>query len=166
MKDRFTLKAEGVALRAIEPRDLEDLRVWKNANKAGFFFKDEITPDMQKKWFEGYLAREHDYMFLVEAGAMRAGCMGFRMIQGAADAYNMIAAPEAKGKGIMAAGMRLMCSYIKNEHTAQIGCQVLQDNPAVDWYKKCGYKIVAPVKDYYQMELDLAQFTPCEYERA
>ncbi len=170
MKERFTLTAldatPPVTLRAIAEGDLEDLRLWKNANRSGFFFKGEITAEMQSKWFAEYLGRPHDRMFVAESGTLRAGCMGFRMQEGAADCYNIIGAPEGRGKGILGTAMRLMCTYIKAEHTAQIGCRVLKDNPAVGWYQKCGYRIASDQADYYQMELELTRFEPCAYKKS
>ncbi|MBI3551237.1 MAG: GNAT family N-acetyltransferase [Elusimicrobia bacterium] len=169
MKERFAIATAAgtpaVALRAIAEEDLEDLRLWKNANRAGFFFQEVISREMQTKWFEGYLERPHDRMFLVESGPLRAGCMGFRMLAGAADCYNIIAAPQARGKGLLGGAMRLLCSYIAAEHTARIGCRVLKGNPAVDWYRKCGYRIAGEREDHFEMELDLDRFKSCAYEK-
>ena len=134
MNRAFTLVYEGeppVSLRTIAEGDLEELRLWKNSNREAFFFKGEITPQMQRDWFNGYLSRSADYMFVVESGGRKAGCMGFRMEGGAADAYNIIGVPAAQGKGILGRAMRLMCSYILKEHAKRIGCRVLKENPAV-----------------------------------
>ena len=132
-----------VSLRAVEPRDLDDLRVWKNANKKGFFFQGDITPEMQKDWFASYLQRPDDFMFVVEHEGRKAGCMGFRLQKdGSADAYNIIAAPGGAGKGLMKAAMRLMCAHIASHHTRDIGCLVVKGNPAVSFYEHCGFKVV------------------------
>lgn len=132
-----------VRLRAAGPGDLDDLRAWKNANKAGFFFKGEITADMQAKWFAEYRGRPRDFMFIVEEGGKAAGCMGFRVLEdGSADTYNMIAAPHAKGKGVMKAAMILMCSYIAETYTKDIGCLVVKGNDALKYYEHCGYRVV------------------------
>ena len=167
MNRSFTIVSEEkppVALRAIGTADLEDLRVWKNANRHAFFFKGEIAPEMQKEWFKGYLSRDGDFMFLVESEGLRAGCMGFRLIDGAADAYNIIGVPAAQGKGLLGRAMRLMCSYILKEHTKKIGCRVLKDNPAVGWYKKLGYRVAAERPDHFQLELDVPAFSPSAFE--
>ena len=131
-------------LRAAGQGDLESLRVWKNANKAGFFFKGDITPEMQAKWFADYLRRPHDFMFIVEDGGAAAGCMGFRLLENgaAADTYNMIAAPHAKGTGVMKKAMILMCSWIADNFTKDIGCLVVKGNEAIKYYEHCGYRIV------------------------
>jgi len=166
MRESFSLIPSGppaVQLRTIEPRDLEDLRRWKNAARAAFFFKEEITPAGQQAWFQGYLARPLDFMFMAEACHLDAGCLGFRILDGAADAYNIIGAPAGRGRGLMSAAMRLMCSYILAEHSRTVACLVLKDNPAAAWYRKCGYRIAEERTDHYKMELDLSVFTPCAY---
>lgn len=140
-------------LRSIGPGDLEDLRRWKNDNRQAFFFKDVITPEGQKKWFEGYVERPQDFMFVVEAEGMKVGCMGFRIIDGAADCYNIIGAPQGRGKGYLGAAMEAMCAHIAGKHTRKISCKVLKTNPAVKWYEKRGFKIAADKGDHWQMEL-------------
>lgn len=130
-----------VRLRPAGPDDLEDLRKWKNANSKWFFFKGEITPAMQKEWYAAYLKRPDDIMFVVEHAGKKAGVMGFRILEtGAADVYNIIAAPGAAGKGLMKAAMLLMCSYIAENRTKKIGCLVLKGNPAQEYYKACGFR--------------------------
>lgn len=155
-----------VILRTIGPEDRDDLRSWKNANREAFFFKGLITAEGQKRWFEGYLSRPEDFMFIVETSGQKNGCMGFRLIEGAADCYNIIGAPQGRGKGALGQGMRLMCSFITAEHARRVGCRVLRDNPAVSWYQKCGYRIAGQEPDYYKMELDAAVFKPCAYQVA
>lgn len=164
----LTAKTEPrVRLRAAGPGDLEDLRLWKNANKAGFFFKGEITPEMQRKWFEGYLSRPKDFMFMAEHAGAKAGCMAFRVLDGGSvDAYNIIGAPGAGGKGLMKAAMALMCSYAAAEFGRDIGCLVLKDNPAVGYYERCGFKIAGDGGDHHVMKLDWTRFTPVPYDAA
>jgi ribosomal protein S18 acetylase RimI-like enzyme len=168
MNQKFTLlstsKSE-ICLRTIETADIEDLRLWKNANSLSFFLKEKISPEGQKEWFKGYLARPQDFMFLVESGDLRAGCMGFRILEEAADCYNIIGAPASQGLGIMQAAILLMCSFIRNEYTKEIICLVLKENPALDWYLKFGYRILSEYSDHYKLELDTERFSPCAYRK-
>lgn len=154
----------GLRLRAAGPGDLEDLRRWKNANVAGFFFKGEITEGMQARWFEEYRGRPNDFMFIVEKDGLKAGCMGFRLLEdGSADTYNMIVDPAAKGRGIMKAAMILMCSHIAGR-TKDIGCLVLKGNPAVGYYEHCGYRITGDGGDHHMLKLDWEKFRPVPVE--
>ncbi|MEK7382201.1 MAG: FAD-dependent oxidoreductase [Elusimicrobiota bacterium] len=143
-----------VTLRAAGPGDLEQLRVWKNANKNGFFFQGDITPEMQKAWYGSYLLRPEDFMFVVEHEGRKVGCMGFRLQKdGSADVYNIIAAPGGAGRGLMKAAMALMCAHIAAHHTKDIGCLVVKGNPAAAFYEHCGFKIVAAGGDHHILKL-------------
>lgn len=157
--------APPVSLRAIAEEDLEDLRLWKNANREAFFFKGEISPEGQREWFRGYLGRPGDFMFIAESEGRKCGCMGFRILSDAADCYNIIGLPACRGLGILGRAMRLMCSYIQLEHGAPVGCLVLKGNPAVGWYEKRGYRIAEARAEHYRLELDPARFSPCPYRK-
>jgi len=162
MNRHLLISSGPITLRSIGEADLENLRSWKNANRQAFFFKDEITPEGQRAWFQSYLGRPNDYMFVVEAEGRPVGCMGFRLEPVAADCYNIIGAPQGTGRGLMTHAMKTLCSYILKEHTPRLGCKVLKANPAVGWYQKCGYAIVSDAADYHQMNLDPA-FKAVEY---
>jgi len=149
-----------VRLRAIGRPDIEDLRVWKNSAKAGFFFKGEINELMQKAWFAGYLSRKDDFMFIVEHEGKKAGCLGFRLEKGRADVYNVIAAPGMGGKGLMTAAMRILCSYIGARHTKNIGCVVLKGNEALKYYDRCGFWISGSGADRDILTLNWDSFRP------
>jgi RimJ/RimL family protein N-acetyltransferase len=168
MNRLFELAAEEappVVLRTIDAGDLEEMRVWKNANKAAFFFKGEISPADQKKWFEGYKNRPDDFMFMVLFEGAKVGCMGYRLLDGAVDCYNIMGAPAKRPKGAMAAAMRLMCSHIRAERREEIGCRVVKGNDAVDWYDKCGFIVMGEQPDHYQLYLDHQRFKPCAFKK-
>lgn len=152
-------------LRAISARDLEDLRYWKNANRQAFFTKKELSPEDQAKWYAGYNDRADDWMFVVEAGALRAGCLGFRVTGEAADIYNVIAAPEARGKGLMKRAMALLCSYVKDHRASRLEAKVVRGNPAVEWYRSCGFTPAADMREYTLVVL-APGFKPVPYEEA
>src|SRR4030042_7081610 len=67
-----------VILCAIQWGDQENLRNWKNDNRDSFFYQELITPAAQQKWFEMYLRRDEDFMFLIRSGRLNIGCIGFR----------------------------------------------------------------------------------------
>lgn len=130
-----------VRLRPAGPEDLEDLRAWKNANKQWFFFKGEITPGMQKEWFAQYLKLKDDVLFIVEHAGKKAGTLGVRILpNGSADIYNVIAAPDAKGKGVMKIALKTLCAHVAAAKTKKIGCLVLKGNPAAKFYEACGFR--------------------------
>jgi RimJ/RimL family protein N-acetyltransferase len=151
-----------VRLRAAAQGDLAELRAWKNVNKAGFFFKGDITEQMQQEWFDSYRKRPEDFMFIVEHEGAKAGCMAVRrMPDGSVDAYNMIVAPGFAGKGLMRAAMRVMCSWAAASLGKDIGCLVLKGNPALRYYQACGYRVVGDGGDHDVLKLDWTLFKPC-----
>lgn len=167
MNQSFTVRASEISLRAITRADCENLRAWKNANRFAFFYQETISPAQQAHWFEKYLTRADDYMFIVEIDARAIGCMGFRLIENRADIYNVILGEPVFGKrGWMRAAMRVMCSFIRAEFTSDIGAQVLRANPATAWYRKCGFREQHAHETYFDFALDPAQFQPCEFQIA
>jgi ribosomal protein S18 acetylase RimI-like enzyme len=164
MNGQLTIAGGNIQLRSITRSDLEFLRILKNANREYFFYKNIISADAQAAWFKGYLDRPGDHMFVVQAEDKAAGCMGFRLEPQAVDCYNIIGAPACAGKGIMKRAMQLMCSYALKTCTMKIGLQVLKDNPAVGFYKKCGFEILGEGPDYYQMMLSRSNFKALPFQ--
>jgi hypothetical protein len=149
-------------LRSIDRDDLEDLRLWKNANKNSFFLKRDIDSAEQEKWFEGFSGRDDDHMFIVEQAIgddwESIGCMGFRLLEdeGCVDAYNIIRSRKIEPASFtMADCFRTMLKYAASKYPERpIRCKVLRQNPAVAWYEKNGFSIVRSPPEYHVMELD------------
>jgi len=154
-KSNIYLEVEGfpgLVMRAARIQDLETLRVWKNDQKAFFFYQIEISPDQQMHWFEGFVTRPYDLMFLVEYGQTVFGCMGVRWKEEHWDIYNVILGIQAFGKrGLMGMCFQTLLSFAYSLHQAPITLQVLSTNPAVTWYEKQGFKIIEEHKTYFSM---------------
>ena len=168
MNASFTLTcAEAdISLRTITEADLEILRQWKNTQRFSFFYQDIITPEQQRRWYQGYLARPDDYMFIVVHAGQAIGCIGYRLLEGAIDIYNVILGDPAAGKrGWMSQALRLMCSYIIAHFTRDIIAQVLTTNPAIGWYEKNNFFTRARHETHVEMKLDLVRFAPCRFVR-
>jgi len=146
----------------IGENDIEDLRNWKNDNKNSFFLNNDITPKQQKKWYNNFIIREHDYMFIVEQKTEEdwtgIGCMGFRKIEaeGCVDGYNIIRAKKIEPASFtMSDAFQLMLAYAASSYPElPIRVKVLSGNPAVAWYQKNQFSIISEEKDYYLMEIN------------
>lgn len=159
-----------MSLRSINAADQENLRTWKNRHRTSFFYQEIIIHEQQEEWYHKYLGRQNDYMFIVEE-VMRKntkkqsrpiGCMAFRQEDdNTIDLYNIIRGQESVHV-TMKDAMHLMLNYIKSEFPhKRIKCDVLKDNPAVLWYKKCGFAIWEE-KEYYIMGIEQADIPMME----
>jgi len=153
---------QDLVLRSIGSDDLENLRRWKNENSAAFFHKKTITREEQKRWFAGYLANPDNYMFIIEHRSLAVGCIGFRMLEGSADVYNVILGDARyRRKGLMSSSLAVLCSYIADSHTKDIGIKVLKTNKAAhNFYSKNGFKVIGTDIDHDSMRLDRGYFGP------
>jgi RimJ/RimL family protein N-acetyltransferase len=168
MKEKFSVTCPqfGVLLRAITLADLENLREWKNTHRFSFFYQEIITPEQQARWFQDYLERANDYMFVTQWVGQPVGCMGFRILDQRADIYNVILGrPESGGKGLMSQAIRLLCSLIAADFTRDIGAHVLLTNPARAWYQKNAFRETKFFETYVEVQLDWSQFRPCAFQK-
>lgn len=151
-----------VILCAIQRGDQENLRNWKNDNRYSFFHQELITPAAQQEWFEAYLRRNEDFMFLIRSGSVSIGCIGFRLCETNWDVYNAILGATAfSGRGYMKQSMMMMCSYALSLKSLPITAKVLITNPIQQWYYRSGFLVRAVHADYVDFELPAASFTPC-----
>lgn len=68
-------------LRPIVQADLESLRLWRNANREMFLDNREITPEGQRAWFQAYVERDDDCLYIIESvGGIAIGCVGLSEI--------------------------------------------------------------------------------------
>jgi len=154
MQIPIKVEDDSLLLRAAGENDLENLRQWKNGHRKYFFYKEMITPEQQRAWFNGFQARSNDYMFIVEANGVSIGCMGIRLLDEAWDIYNVILGlPDYGKKGLMGKAFQAMLTYAQTIKKCPATLQVLKINPAVAWYQKHGFAVTAGKTDHYSMAL-------------
>ncbi|AUB83527.1 GNAT family N-acetyltransferase [Candidatus Thiodictyon syntrophicum] len=66
----ISLQRYGIILRQIGPDDLEKVRLWRNGPDVVKYmaYRDEITPQMQQRWFQGLCKRGDLYFLICDAG--------------------------------------------------------------------------------------------------
>jgi hypothetical protein len=107
-----------------------------------------------------------DNMFVVQHDDIAIGCMGFRLIDGKADVYNVILGnPDYGRKGFMSKALALMCSYILSNSIQNIGLKVLRSNPALNWYLKNGFCEVSAHESFLELEVEIKRYEPCEFQK-
>ena len=107
MKHSFSVKHNGVYIRQVQKGDLESLREWRNRQELSRYLRPigEITPEMQKSWYEDYLTDDSIVMFAIEETE------GLNRLVGSCGIYDfngkesncgkiIIGDPEAGGKGV------------------------------------------------------------------
>ena len=130
-----------IKVRLINESDLDNLRIWKNANKDAFFYKKNITKKQQADWFKEYLDRnkkEADFMYIAECDGVPVGCFGYRFIGGVIDIYNTILGnKDYIGKKIISSECKKLWKYLTDTYYADITVKVLNTNTdTVNWYRK------------------------------
>jgi hypothetical protein len=136
--------------------DIEQLREWKNAHRLFFFHKDIITPEQQSAWYLRWSQETHDHMFMVDVDGCAIGCVGVRRFEGTMDAYNIILGDKTfEGRGIMSVALGAVGAFAMMLYPSLPICvRVLMTNPAVGWYKRNGYRLVAENAEYVTLEWD------------
>ncbi|MDO4323076.1 MAG: GNAT family N-acetyltransferase [Lachnospiraceae bacterium] len=151
MKHSYSAGVQNVRLRPLEERDIESLRIWRNDPEKTAFLRriGEITPDMQKKWFEAYLENPDEITFAIEETQELHRLVGsvalYNFKDGAAEAGKIqIGDDEAHGRGIAAKSMALAaCIGFHYFGLEKIAASVHQENAAAyRSYLKIGFRAV------------------------
>lgn len=66
MKHNYRFESKRIILRPLEWEDIGNLRALRNENRHLFLTTDLVTEEGQKKWYERYLEKQDDLMFVVE----------------------------------------------------------------------------------------------------
>jgi hypothetical protein len=134
----------GPWLRGANLGDQETLRLWRNAHAHRFFHQQPVTPECQRRWFEGYLGRPDDFLFMVVAGEETVGCIGIRFRDGGWDVYNVIRGRASRDSaGFMSLALAAVIEFARGRRPAAVRADVLPDNPALAWYLRNGFITVA-----------------------
>ena len=150
----ISIDREGLSLRlrAANENDHENLRQWKNKQRAFFFHKKVISREQQRAWFNTFTTRSNDFMFIVEVNNSAIGCMGIRLLDKVWDIYNVILGlPDYRKKGYMGKALQAMLDLAQSVNHCPITLQVLKSNPAVTWYKKNGFVVTAEHRNHFSM---------------
>jgi hypothetical protein len=122
----------------------EALREWRNAHSHRFHHQMPITVEGQRQWFEAYLSRPDDYLFMVMEGMDPIGCLGIRFIEGAWDVYNVLRGRSSTSSvGFMSQALAMMIEFALRLRAVPVKVEVLADNPALSWYLRNGFVMLS-----------------------
>ncbi|MEB9683301.1 hypothetical protein BK742_21010 [Bacillus thuringiensis serovar pingluonsis] len=158
-----------LSLREIVESDIESIRVWRNQNQIKKYFinADDISEEQQRKWFENYLVKTDDIMFMIEEN------IEFKSAIGTVALYNinqttesaefgrlMIGHTPAQGKGFGKQAIILACTYaFEVLELSEVYLYVLCNNiKAIRMYLKLGFVVKDVISNTIHMSLDKRVF--------
>lgn len=82
MEGSIILQDFGVLLRQLTHDKIEMVRQWRNDPKIRQYmeFREEITPEMQERWFQKVSTSGKDYYFIIEVDGKEIGLINVRDI--------------------------------------------------------------------------------------
>ena len=151
MKHSYSISYKNVALKPISDGELELLRTWRNdpANTKYLRQIPYITPEMQKRWYESYLANGDEMTFAIFETKQLGRAVGslslYDFCDGEAEFGKiLIGDSEAHGRSVglhaTVAALKIAFAYLKLK---KLRLHVFSDNiPAVKVYAKAGFEVV------------------------
>jgi diamine N-acetyltransferase len=152
-----------VRLRPLSEPDLSLTRQWRNQDhiRRWFFNSNVISEEQHQAWFEQYLARDDDFVFIIqESASLRAaGQVALYHIDWSAQRAEfgrlMIGEPDVEGKGLASEATKLLVSFaMRTWGLNQIYLEVFANNArAIAIYAKCGFAITERRDNILMMNL-------------
>ena len=150
MQHDYVIKNNKFILTPVTEADIELMRGWRNSplNHSSFLTNNYIDMDQQKRWFENYLQKTNDIMFIVkdlEDSGKRVGMRGLYDIDNdkkrAEFGRLLIGEPSTRGKGLGLAVTLKLCEFgFQILELDEIYLEVITDNViAHEIYKKAGF---------------------------
>lgn len=135
-----------VALRMLGRDDLATTLAWRNdpGSRTWFHSDDVIAWESHVAWFEGYLGRDGDHVFILEdEGRPAAQVSLYRVTDGSAEFGRLLVDPDARGKGYGNLASRL-CLQVADERLGldRVHLEVKRDNAAaIKIYEGLGFVV-------------------------
>lgn len=136
-----------VRLRLLEDKDLDKTLMWRNRDEVRCCFKNStiISLEQHLRWFENYLKKDDDFIFVVEAEGEivgQASVYGIDWNKKTAEVGRFMAAPDQSGKGYIRTACELlieMCWSVLG--LTYLFLEVFESNErAVRLYQSLGFK--------------------------
>lgn len=136
-------------MRPLEAADLPHTLAWRNRDGVRQCFIDstEISEAAHRQWFERYLQKPDDLVFIAEdqAGGQRIGQLAVYRIDSQrrdAEVGRFVAAPEQAGQGKMRLALQALLSFaLADLRLERVYLEVLSSNArAIALYESLGFK--------------------------
>lgn len=139
------LREDDAELRMLTADDLPTTLAWRNHDdsRAWFHSTARISPEDHRAWFERYLGKDDDYVFVLDIdGTAVAQVSLYDVADGAAEFGRLLVDPEARGRGHShrATGLCLrVADEVLGLHSVYL--EVKRDNArAIRAYEAAGFR--------------------------
>lgn len=144
------LVGERVRLRLLEAADLPITLAWRNQDhiRRWFIHSEVIGAEEHRRWYEGYLPRDDDFLFVIEevrSGGRPVGQASLYNIdreRGRAEFGRLLIGEPTAARGLAREAVELLLDYAFSELTLrEIVLQVYAANEAaIALYRSCGFR--------------------------
>lgn len=159
----MVLDGYGVRLRRLTEDDIEMVRCWRNDPKIRQYmnYREEITPEMQKKWFAG-IDNENNYYFVIEWRGKDVGLIDTKDIdygQMSGEAGLFIYDDECLRSDVPVRASLLHSDFVWNTlGLEKLRIHILRDNVAAQRYNRFfGFKLLPGQEDVENQEYVLTR---------
>ena len=159
-----TLVKGRVRLRLLEEADLPMTLAWRNQDhiRKWFFNSDVITPEQHRAWWERYIKKDDDFVFVIEETEtlkQPVGQVALYNIDWSAGTAEfgrlIIGAAEARGLGLaQLATTRVVDAALGPWQLKDVHLEVVPANDAaLAVYRACGFTVVSADPDAVRMRI-------------
>jgi len=142
------IQGKEVTLRSVKERDLSLMRDWRNKEQIRKWFFDSrlITSQMQQEWYESYLEKDDDQMFIISISSVDIGTIALyhidRVSKEAQLGRFLIGEDKYRSRGFAYETVLLLLEYAFNElNLENIYLELFSDNEvALNLYRKVGFQ--------------------------
>jgi RimJ/RimL family protein N-acetyltransferase len=156
------IESSKARFRLIQESDLSMTMGWRNKPRVAHWFKSAalITPEQHRQWFEEYLQRDNDYLFIIEDKNMtdapvgQVGIYNIDFSAGTAEVGRFLIGEErALGRNMLVDVHRNWLLFWREQHgITEVRTEVRRDNYlALRVNKGCGYVEVGSSGDMVQL---------------
>lgn len=166
MKHKYQQQYKNVLIRQLKEDDLEFLRSWRNDSNNTKFLRPipYITVEMQRKWFEAYLANTEEMTFAIEEIEdihCIVGSMALYNFSGVEAEFGkiLIGDSHAHGKSVGVNALEALKIIAKEKlHIQKLYLHVfMQNKTAIRVYQKVGFEI----EDEHIADNGFREYTMC-----
>lgn len=140
------IRAGDATLRLLGADDLPTTLAWRNHpdSRAWFHTSQLIEPDAHAAWFDGYLKRDDDIVFILEKDGVPVAQVALYRIDAearTAEFGRVLVDPAARGQGLSHVLTRLAVAAARAQGLASLVLEVKESNDrAIRAYEAAGFR--------------------------